>query len=408
MNLLKRIAFIVITLFSITKLAYATPALAAQFDSNKNFHQQAILIYKVQKYLFQQWGRTEYYCTQEQKATLDIIRQGMCLGLCRLWAYAKKIDDIPATNNKPRDDSAFFNHARRLLTLWDERSAFSKAEKVIVDRFINLIFFFQEQTGAIIPESTGFDQNFERIFDKDTKGRQVVAINNCMLFGSQHIIKEQIQTLIKPQHFFFIFLMSPDGNPVHHAVAFYQSVKNGPISYYDPNSESGEYTVNTLHEFVKKLWKTTEQHNFFGAPSMRLIMVKSYALTSSTTKNLPVNTAVKTPTTHNFLAAFDSINHNYKETCSGSTVQDWLLSTIKDEKNLLEAIQLSPSHSSCKKALILHCFKNTYHSWTHWWSTKMPTLARYLYTHEKNILNTLLYSGSIPQDAFNALIFAAQ
>ncbi len=404
MGIYTRIFLIVLSIFSLTERTSSHSFLAEQFDNKKNFHEQTILIHKIEQYLLQQWGKTDFSCIDEQKTILKTMHNGLCLGLCRVWAYAKRIDDIPQnTDTKPRDDSRFFKSACRLLALWDEKSHFSKDDTALLDHFINLVIFFQEQNGETLSQSLGFDQDFELVFDQDTQGRKVALTDDCTLFGTQEILYEQLQDLLKPQHLFFIQLISPDNNPIDHIVSCYQSFENGPIFYYDPNSKEGEYHTKNLRECIKKIWETTGgNYNFFGAPSLRLIIVKSYTLSLHNQTNTPVNHEVKTPNLTNFFSAFNKINQDPTETHLGNTVQNWFLWTIQEESFLLEALKLSPENSACKEALILYCFNNKTCDWSQWWST-MPTVAHYLYTHEKDMLNTLLHSGSISQEAVGAL-----
>ena len=160
--------------------------------------------------------------------------EGECAGLSMLWAYGRRISEEPLKDStKERDDNRAFEEAQHLLGTWNEKTTYTKDEKLKIDRFISQIFTFQSPHLVYSANDLNLHTR-QNQFDlapqhfQDTLGRTLQNDIIETLIGDSKMLASRLEKLIQPKRMFFL---SSHG----HSMAIYKSAKNGQLYFYDPN-----------------------------------------------------------------------------------------------------------------------------------------------------------------------------
>ena len=185
--------------------------------------------------------------------------RGECAGLCALWAYGHFLQDQPNPNQLERDDLTNFHKLYMRFITWDGKTPFSPEEQKQNDRFIANIRLYQMNSLELFPDATTSQLNLPALLQDTKRGFPHLKFTFPDAFLSKEMFSWRLRQVIKPGTMIFLGTKRHDKA---HVMSAYQSVTNGSMFFYDPNSYHGDRKVNQLEDLIHSFWEASDPSNF--------------------------------------------------------------------------------------------------------------------------------------------------
>jgi hypothetical protein len=186
------------------------------------------------------------------------LSQGVCLALTVLWSYGKRIEDDH--NNIPMagtDDTASFkktyntllqwNKKRPFWKFWKKKKSLSDQEKQNIEKFISNIILLQDTEAARILGATKGD--LSALVQDTSRGSLNFKYGYSFSGYQTELLEKRLAKIIQPKKINILNLGGYGGvEKGIHAIAIYQNSHTQKFYCYDPDSETGEKSFDTISE----------------------------------------------------------------------------------------------------------------------------------------------------------------
>jgi len=368
------------------------------FDLNIDYHDQGLLQKQIIKFLEKE--RDQATNAEDRKNRNEVIddflkSKGECSGLGVLWSYGKRIaeDALISKTTKPMDDIVFFNKVFRMLILWDGIVEFGKQDKADIERFIANLVLYQKPAFLIFNE--GEMQLHLSLVLEDTKRGRPMEVFKENIICDKEMLRVRLNKIIKPKTLIFI---GATKRPHGHLMSIYQGADNN-ILFYDPNSKQGELLIKNYEQLIEALWKASDPANFihvFGGMDPVDWVLRNLSITVFRFKEDPI---YKYPTDQEFNVTAEELLVLFKDKplLVAISLRNELVKLLFDHLSIKEMMKLFKNDATSpdiKRILVQSVFLPTYLARA---KKESPSLARYLLTDQKNILDELLQKDLVNQ-----------
>ena len=230
-------------------------------SSSKLSLDQYLLIESMIAYLKKELAQTKD--PLEQKHRKEVLErfdtelsQGVCLALSVLWSYGKRVEDDH--NNIPTagtDDAASFkktyntllqwNKKRPFWKFWKKKKSLSAEEKQNIEKFIGDIILLQDrETPRILGAMKG---DLSTLVQDASRGSLNFEYGYSFSGYRTELLEKRLAKIIQPKKINILNLGGYGGvEKGIHALAIYQNSHTQKFYCYDPDSETGEKSFDSI------------------------------------------------------------------------------------------------------------------------------------------------------------------